>query len=38
VLAGGYAANVLDTVWIHAQTARIAGETLTAYTWKNGSG
>jgi acetoin utilization deacetylase AcuC-like enzyme len=30
VLAGGYAANALDTVWIHAQTVRVAGETLAA--------
>ena len=33
VLAGGYAANVLDTVWIHAQTARIAAEVLEAAAW-----
>jgi acetoin utilization deacetylase AcuC-like enzyme len=37
VLAGGYAANVLDTVWIHVQTARIAAETLAASGWKPGS-
>ena len=33
VLAGGYAANVLDTVWIHVQTARIAAQVLEAAAW-----
>jgi acetoin utilization deacetylase AcuC-like enzyme len=38
VLAGGYAANVLDTVWIHVETARVAAEILSTSGWKPGSG
>jgi acetoin utilization deacetylase AcuC-like enzyme len=34
VLAGGYAANVQDTVTIHSNTARIAKEALDAVGWQ----
>jgi acetoin utilization deacetylase AcuC-like enzyme len=38
VLAGGYAANVSDTVAIQVNTARVAKEVLTAMPWPCGSG
>jgi acetoin utilization deacetylase AcuC-like enzyme len=38
VLAGGYAANVLDTVCIHAQTVKVAADVLQAAAWGTPAG